>query len=96
MGFAVLGILLLWYNGFGVIQMENNLEKATGILQKLSVESLKTAISLLELLALKEELDATEEIRSDDEINRQINKAQQAHLQGKQVEYIPWEMRHSV
>ncbi|SHJ83803.1 hypothetical protein SAMN02745219_03459 [Desulfofundulus thermosubterraneus DSM 16057] len=33
--------------------MENNLEKATGILQKLSVESLKTAISLLELLALK-------------------------------------------
>ncbi|MDQ0286244.1 hypothetical protein J2Z49_001356 [Desulfofundulus luciae] len=34
--------------------MENNLEKATGILQKLSVESLKTAISLLEILALKE------------------------------------------
>jgi hypothetical protein len=76
--------------------MENNLEKATGILQKLSMESLKTAISLLELLALKEELDAMEEIRNDDEINRQINEARQARLQGKEDEYIPWEMRHSV
>ncbi|AEG16657.1 hypothetical protein Desku_3164 [Desulfofundulus kuznetsovii DSM 6115] len=76
--------------------MENNLEKATGILQKLSVESLKTAISLLELLALKEELDAMEEIRNDDEVNRQINEARQARLQGKEDEYIPWEMRHSV
>jgi hypothetical protein len=76
--------------------MENNLEKATGILQKLSVEGLKTAISLLELLALKEELEATEEIRKDDEINRQIKEVQQARLQGKQVEYVPWEMRHSV
>ncbi len=76
--------------------MENNLEKATGILQKLSVESLKTAISLLELLALKEELEAMEEIRNDDEINRQINEARQARLQGKEDEYIPWEMRHSV
>ncbi|NHM28686.1 hypothetical protein G7K71_17285 [Desulfofundulus sp. TPOSR] len=76
--------------------MENNLEKATGILQKLSVESLKTAISLLELLALKEELDAMEEIRNDDEVNRQINEARQARLQGKEDEYIPWEMRHNV
>ncbi|HHW43231.1 hypothetical protein GFC01_15605 [Desulfofundulus thermobenzoicus] len=76
--------------------MENNLEKATGILQKLSVESLKTAISLLELLALKEELDAMEEIKNDDEINRQINEARQARLQGKEDEYIPWEMRHNV
>ncbi|HOV80917.1 MAG TPA: hypothetical protein PK728_12585 [Bacillota bacterium] len=76
--------------------MENNLEKATGILQKLSVESLKTAVSLLELLALKEELEATGEIRDDDEINRQIKEARQARLQGKEDEYIPWEMRHSV
>ena len=76
--------------------MENNLEKATGILQKLSVESLKTAVSLLELLALKEELEATEEISSDEEINRQIKEARQVHLQGKEGEYIPWEMRHSV
>jgi hypothetical protein len=74
--------------------MENNFEKASGILQKLSMESLKTAISLLELLVLKDELEATEEIRSDDELNRQIKEAQQ--LQGKHVEYIPWEMRHSV
>lgn len=76
--------------------MENNLEKATGILQKLSMESLKTAISLSELLALKGELDAMEEIRNDDEINRQINEARQARLQGKKDEYIPWEMRHNV
>lgn len=76
--------------------MENNLEKATGFLQKLSVESLKTAISLLELLVLKDELEATEEIRSDDELSRQIKEAQQSHLQGKHVEYIPWEMRHNV
>lgn len=76
--------------------MENNLEKATGFLQKLSVESLKTATSLLELLVLKDELEATEEIRSDDELSRQIKEAQQSRLQGKHVEYIPWEMRHSV
>jgi len=73
--------------------MESNLEKATSILQKLSMENLKVAVSLLELLALKEELEATEEIRSDEEINRQINEARQARLQGKYDEYIPWEMR---
>ncbi|MEW5898184.1 MAG: hypothetical protein AB1652_03300 [Bacillota bacterium] len=76
--------------------MENYFVKATGILQKLSVENLKTAVSLLELLALKEELEAAEEIRNDDEINRQIKEARQARLQGKEDEYIPWEMRHSV
>ncbi len=76
--------------------MENYFVKATGILQKLSGENLKTAVSLLELLALKEELEATEEMRNDDEINRQIKEARQARLQGKEDEYIPWEIRHSV
>lgn len=41
----------------------------------------------------KEELEATEEIRNDREINRQINEARQARLQGKYDEYVPWEMR---
>lgn len=76
--------------------MENNLEKATSILQSLSIENLKIAVSLLELLALKEELEATEEIKSDEEINRQISEVRQARLQGKHDEYVPWEMRHSV
>lgn len=76
--------------------MENNLERATSILQRLSAESLKTAIALLELLALKDELDATEDIKYDDEINRQIREARQARLQGREDEYVSWEMRHSV
>lgn len=76
--------------------MENNLDKATAILKKLSGETLKTAVYLLELLVLKDELEATEELRNDDEANRQIKEARQARLKGKEDEYVPWEMRHGI
>lgn len=50
----------------------------------------------MEPLALKEELEATGEIKSDGEIKQQINEARRTRLQGKSEEYIPWEMRRSV
>ncbi|MFZ5592316.1 MAG: hypothetical protein ACOY81_10995 [Bacillota bacterium] len=76
--------------------MENSLSRASWLLQKLSGENLRLAVSLLEVLALKEEMEATAEISSDPDLVRQLDVARHSRQQGKYDDYCAWEARHGL
>ncbi|WP_018085565.1 hypothetical protein [Desulfurispora thermophila] len=76
--------------------MENSLSRASGLLQKLSGENLCLAVSLLELLALKEEMEATAEISTDPDLVGQLNGARHSRQLGNYDDYCPWEARHGL
>ncbi|MGQ9557389.1 MAG: hypothetical protein ACUVTU_05485 [Desulfurispora sp.] len=76
--------------------MENSLSRASGLLQKLSGENLRLAVSLLELLALKEEMEATAEVSADPNLAGQLNVARHSRRQGKYEDYCAWEARHGL
>ncbi|MGQ9498737.1 MAG: hypothetical protein ACUVSP_10765 [Desulfotomaculales bacterium] len=88
-------MLVSGYNGLGVSFMAS-IEKAVSILQRLSAEKLEVALYLLELLALKEELEATEEVARDPELAEMISRARSARQEGRAEEFVPWEARHGV
>gem|GEM_PF-2042659 len=83
------------YNDHGVSAM-TELERAISIMQRLSVEKMEVALYLLELLALKEELEATEEVARDSELVEMIRRARDARQVGRMNEFVPWETRRSV
>lgn len=83
------------YNGLEVIFMAS-IEKAVSILKRLSEEKLEVALYLLELLAIKDELEATEEVEHDPELAEMIRRAKSARQEGRTEEFIPWEARHGV
>lgn len=66
-------------------------EKAIEILSKLSEDKIKAAIYFLELLALKEEIEATEEILNDEELITAIRRSRKAKAEGIQEEFVSWE-----
>jgi len=73
-----------------------DVERATTILKKLSQEKLSIALYFLDLLSLKEELEATEEVASDDELRKQLYLAAKARQENRTEEFVPWERRHEV
>lgn len=70
--------------------------KAAAILQQLSEDKVQVALYVLELLALKEELEATEEIAKDTGLVKMIEQAKKAREEGHEEEFVAWEARHSV
>jgi len=67
-----------------------NVEKATQLLGRLSEDKLKIALFMLELLALKEEVDATEEILADENLMAAIQASREAKSQGRD-EFVSWD-----
>lgn len=51
---------------------------------------------MLDLLALKDELEATEEVERDSELAEMIRRARSARQEGRADEFVPWEARHGV
>lgn len=64
-------------------------EKATQLLGRLSEDKLKIALFMLELLALKEDIDATEEILADEHLMAAIQSSREAKSQGRD-EFVSW------
>lgn len=65
-------------------------EKAMEVLGRLSEDKLKIALLMLELLALKEEVDATEEIIADENLMASIQASREAKSQGRD-EFVSWD-----
>lgn len=83
------------YNGLEVILM-GTVERAVSILERLSAEKLELAVYLLELLALREELEATGEVAADPRLAGMIGRAKLARREGRSDEFVGWESRHDV
>lgn len=73
-----------------------SIERAVSILQRLSAEKVEVALYLLELLALKEELEATDEVAHDPELAEMIRRARSARQEGRMDEFVSWEARRGV
>jgi len=64
-------------------------ERAIEIIRNLPADKLKAALYFLEYLALKEEIEATEDILFDEEIMVSLREADQARKEGRWDEFLP-------
>lgn len=73
-----------------------DIDRATAILQRLSAQKAEMAMYFLELLALKDEIEATEEIKADPELAASIWRAREARRDGRTDQFVDWDARHRV
>ena len=71
-------------------------ERAIEILKRLSEDKIQTALYFLELLALKEEVEATEEILGDRELTEMIKHSRMAKREKRKEEFVSWEALQDV
>lgn len=83
-------MIALEYNKLGVIKLEAA-ERAIEIIRNLPADKLKAALYFLEYLAMKEELEATEDILADEKMMASIREADKARKEGRWDEFVPLE-----
>jgi len=67
------------------------IREARKTLKELSEEKLRVAIDFLGYLKEKEEMEATLEVLSSQELMDQIEEAEKALKKGRLKEFVPWE-----